>query len=200
MNTSGDSPAPARRRRSGGTQARRWSPFRRQQTVHDGVGAGGGEAPRRSVRRVGPRVAAQVAAELAELRQRIPGAEVAVAATLDGEPIAEDGAAAAPGGDGPGADGAALLAAAMLAHAGRMTAELARGDVRNTVTWGTEGYVAVYAAGADALLVILAGPEANVGRLHLEARAGGQQIGVLLAHAEPVLGRRSAKSDRAAKL
>jgi predicted regulator of Ras-like GTPase activity (Roadblock/LC7/MglB family) len=54
------------------------------------------------------------------------------------------------------------------------------GDFRETVTTGTDGYVATFAAGPSALLSVIAGPELNVGRLHHEARPVAARIGELL--------------------
>ena len=48
------------------------------------------------------------------------------------------------------------------------------------MTRGSTGYVVTYAAGAYAVLTVLATAEANLGRLHLEARGVADRIGVLV--------------------
>lgn len=48
---------------------------------------------------------------------------------------------------------------------------------------GEHGYVATYAAGGSCVLTLLAHPDVNVGRLHLEARRSAQRITALLSDA-----------------
>ena len=61
-----------------------------------------------------------------------------------------------------------------------LMAAAAHTDFLETVVTGPRGHVALYAAGPDALLAVLAGPETNVGRLHLEARQTAARVAVLL--------------------
>ncbi|MEU6238731.1 diacylglyceryl transferase, partial [Kitasatospora sp. NPDC047058] len=55
-----------------------------------------------------------------------------------------------------------------------------QGEFRESLVRGEHGYVATYAAGGSCVLTLLAHPDANVGRLHLEARRSAQRIAALL--------------------
>ncbi|MEU8889517.1 roadblock/LC7 domain-containing protein [Streptomyces sp. NPDC048442] len=115
----------------------------------------------------------EVLEELRRLRARLPELTGAVAASVDGLVIAED----APGVE---AEGVAALTAAALGVSLRLADTTGRGDFRELLVRGEEGYVATYAAGASAVLTLLAGPRINVGRLHLEGRRAGARIGELV--------------------
>ncbi|MFI0981421.1 roadblock/LC7 domain-containing protein [Streptomyces sp. NPDC021093] len=115
-----------------------------------------------------------VTEELGRLRARLPQLTGAVAASVDGLVIAEDSSSAIE------AEGVAALTAAALGVSLRLADATGRGDFRELLVRGEEGYVATYAAGASAVLTLLAGPRINVGRLHLEARRAGARIGDLV--------------------
>ncbi|MGW0476551.1 roadblock/LC7 domain-containing protein [Streptomyces coeruleorubidus] len=121
--------------------------------------------------------------ELRRLRTRIPRLTGSLAATVDGLVLAHDAPDTEP-------EGLAALTAAALGVAHRMTDAAARGDFRELLVRGSGGYVATYAAGATAVLTLLAEDRVNVGRLHLEGRRSGARIADLVAtHVEPGTGR-----------
>ncbi|GAA4789696.1 roadblock/LC7 domain-containing protein [Streptomyces ziwulingensis] len=119
-------------------------------------------------------VESDVLAELHRLRHRVPRLTGSLAATVDGLVLAED----APGTE---PEGLAALTAAALGVARRTADATGRGDFRELLLRGTEGYVATYAAGPAAVLTLLADGRVNVGRLHLEGRRSGTRIGDLVA-------------------
>ncbi|MEU8851213.1 roadblock/LC7 domain-containing protein [Streptomyces sp. NPDC048564] len=124
--------------------------------------------------------------EFRRLRARVPQLTGALAAGVDGLVLAHDTPGVEP-------DGLAALTAAALGVAVRVTDATGRGDFRELLMRGTEGYVATYAAGRTAVLTLLAQDGVNVGRLHLEGRRAGARIGELVdTEAAPV--RRPAKS------
>ncbi|GGX18797.1 roadblock/LC7 domain-containing protein [Streptomyces lomondensis] len=112
--------------------------------------------------------------ELRRLRTRVPGLTGSLAATVDGLVVAHDVPETEP-------EGLAALTAAALGVAYRMADAAARGDFRELLVRGSHGYVATYAAGATAVLTLLAEDRVNVGRLHLEGRRSGARIADLVA-------------------
>ncbi|MFI1731995.1 roadblock/LC7 domain-containing protein [Streptomyces acidicola] len=125
---------------------------------------------------------AEVLDELRRLRARVPQLTGALAASVDGLVLAQDTPGVEP-------EGVAALTTAVLGVAVRMTDATGRGDFRELLVRGTQGYVATYAAGSSAVLTLLAEDRVNVGRLHLEGRRAGTRIGELVdaaaARAEP---------------
>ncbi|MEU4659586.1 roadblock/LC7 domain-containing protein [Streptomyces sp. NPDC023723] len=119
-------------------------------------------------------VESDVLAELHRLRHRVPQLTGSLAATVDGLVLAHD----APGTE---PEGLAALTAAALGVAHRTADATGRGDFRELLLRGAEGYVATYAAGPAAVLTLLAEDRVNVGRLHLEGRRSGVRIGELVA-------------------
>ncbi|GHB46491.1 hypothetical protein GCM10010377_41710 [Streptomyces viridiviolaceus] len=119
-------------------------------------------------------VESDVLDELHRLRNRVPQLTGSLAATVDGLVLAHD----APGTE---PEGLAALTAAALGVAHRIADATARGEFRELLLRGTEGYVATYAAGPTAVLTLLADGRVNVGRLHLEGRRSGARIGDLVA-------------------
>ncbi|MEU9354281.1 roadblock/LC7 domain-containing protein [Streptomyces griseoloalbus] len=121
--------------------------------------------------------------ELRRLRSRVPRLAGSLAATVDGLVLAHDVPDAEP-------EGLAALTAASLGVAHRMTDAAARGEFRELLVRGSQGYVATYAAGATAVLTLLADDRVNVGRLHLEGRRSGARIAELVnTHVGPGGGR-----------
>ncbi|MFI8165881.1 roadblock/LC7 domain-containing protein [Streptomyces sp. NPDC085931] len=112
--------------------------------------------------------------ELRGLRTRVPRLTGALAATVDGLVLAHDVPGTEP-------EGLAALTAAALGVAHRMTDAATRGDFRELLVRGSQGYVATYAAGTTAVLTLLAEDRVNVGRLHLEGRRSGARIADLVA-------------------
>lgn len=111
--------------------------------------------------------------EFRRLRARVPQLTGALAAGVDGLVLAHDTPGVEP-------DGLAALTAAALGVAMRVTDATGRGDFRELLVRGTDGYVATYAAGRTAVLTLLASDGVNVGRLHLEGRRAGARIGELV--------------------
>jgi predicted regulator of Ras-like GTPase activity (Roadblock/LC7/MglB family) len=94
-------------------------------------------------------------------------------ASTDGLVIAHDTSGIEP-------DGVAALTAAALGVGTRLTDATGQGGFRELMARGDRGYVATYAAGRTATLTVVAGPDTNVGRLHLEARRSSGRIGDLV--------------------
>ncbi|MFC8434019.1 roadblock/LC7 domain-containing protein [Streptomyces sp. NPDC057253] len=119
--------------------------------------------------------------ELRRLRARVPQLTGALAADTDGLVLAQD----TPGVD---PETVAALTGATRALAAQLADETGQGDLRELLVRGLYGYVATYAAGAGAVVTLLAQDRVNVGRLHLEGRRAGARIGELVdsvAAAEP---------------
>ncbi|MFI5809194.1 roadblock/LC7 domain-containing protein [Streptomyces sp. NPDC051561] len=115
----------------------------------------------------------EVLEELRRLRARLPQLTGVLAASVDGLVLAEDAGAVE-------AEGIAALTAAALGVSVRLADATGQGGFKELLVRGEEGYVATYAAGASAVLTLLAEPRINVGRLHLEARRAGARIGELV--------------------
>ena len=109
-------------------------------------------------------------AEMQVLRDRITGTAVA---SRDGLIIGED-----TGGVNP--DNLAALTSAALSLAQRLAREAGQGTLREAVTRSSGGYVAIYAVGAAAVLVLLGDEGLDVTRLHCESRAVVDTIEKLL--------------------
>ncbi|MFJ1967676.1 roadblock/LC7 domain-containing protein [Streptomyces sp. NPDC087903] len=119
-------------------------------------------------------VEAEVLNELRGLRTRMPQLTGSLAASADGLVLAQDMPGVEP-------EGLAALTAAALGIAHRMADTARRGEFCELLMRGKQGYVATYAAGPSAVLTLLAGGRANVGRLHLEGRRSGARIAELVA-------------------
>ncbi|MEZ3178063.1 roadblock/LC7 domain-containing protein [Streptomyces pimonensis] len=111
--------------------------------------------------------------ELRRLRTRVPKLAGSLAATVDGLVLAHDVPDTEP-------EGLAALTAAALGVAYRMADAAARGEFRELLVRGSQGYIATYAAGTTAVLTLLADDRVNVGRLHLEGRRSGARIAELV--------------------
>src|SRR5690606_18777890 len=128
----------------------------------------------RAERRLLMAVETDVQDELRRLRTRIPRLTGSLAATVDGLVLAHD----VPGTE---AEGLAALTAAALGVAHRVTDAAARGEFRELLVRGTQGYVATYAAGTTPALTLLADDRVNGGLLHLGGRRSGVRIADLVA-------------------
>ncbi|KQW11361.1 roadblock/LC7 domain-containing protein [Streptomyces sp. Root369] len=111
--------------------------------------------------------------ELRRLRARVPQLTGALAADADGLVLAQD----TPGVD---PEAVAALTGSTRALAAQLADETGQGDLRELLVRGVYGYVATYAAGAGAVVTLLAQDRVNVGRLHLEGRRAGARIGELV--------------------
>lgn len=116
-----------------------------------------------AARRSKPPVEERVRRQLQRIRENVTGVHGSLTATSDGLLIAHDLAGMEP------AQIAALVATS-LALGSRMTLSTGRGQFRETVTRGTDGYLAVYAAGPSAIVAVIGTPRLNVGMLQYQAR------------------------------
>ncbi|MFH8570630.1 roadblock/LC7 domain-containing protein [Streptomyces sp. NPDC017993] len=111
--------------------------------------------------------------ELLALRDQIRHLQGGMVASADGMVIAHDLRDVEP-------DGLAALTAAAIGVAKRLTEATGQGPFEESLTRGTNGYIAAYSAGRSAVLTAVAGPDTNVGRLHLQARRAAARIGTLV--------------------
>jgi predicted regulator of Ras-like GTPase activity (Roadblock/LC7/MglB family) len=117
-------------------------------------------------------------AEMRALRDRVIGITDTALASRDGLIIRADSADIDP-------DNLAALAAASLGLAQRMAAEVGKGTLREAVTRSSGGYVAVYAVGSGALLVVVADVGLDSVRLERETRATVESLEALLTRKAP---------------
>src|SRR5580692_3934311 len=113
-------------------------------------------------------------AEMQGLRDRITGITGTAVASRDGLIIREDTGDVDP-------DNLAALTASALAIAQRLAREVGQGTLREAVTRSSGGYVAIYAIGATAVLVLIGDEGLDIARLHRESRAAVDKIEALLA-------------------
>jgi len=78
-------------------------------------------------------------------------------------------------------DNLAALTAAALSLAQRLAREVGQGTLREALTRSSGGYVAIYAIGAAAVLVLIGDEGLDVGRLHRESRAAVENLEKILA-------------------
>ncbi|HEY2276862.1 MAG TPA: roadblock/LC7 domain-containing protein [Streptosporangiaceae bacterium] len=105
----------------------------------------------------------RVRQELQRIRERVAGVHGSLTATSDGLLIAHDLSDREP-------TQIAALIATTLALGSRMTLSTGRGQFRETVTRGTDGYLAVYAAGRSSIVAVIGTPRLNVGMLQYQIR------------------------------
>ncbi|MGI5218566.1 roadblock/LC7 domain-containing protein [Nocardia sp. CA-290969] len=125
--------------------------------------------------------------ELAGLRARVPGLIGTLVASSDGLLVTHD----LPDRIEP--TGMAALAAAQLSLSERIAGVAHGGGFQEVVVDGSHGHVVIYAAGW-ASLTVLAGPEVNIGRLHLESRPAARRIAGHLAGVARETGRPNGRS------
>lgn len=114
-------------------------------------------------------------AELQKLRENVAGVTDTVLAASDGIPILADVA--------KNIDPAHIsaLAAAGLGIARQTTEVVGLGALGQTVVFGSDGYMAVYAIGRLSLMVVLGDKGLNLGRLLHESRPVIERVGAILA-------------------
>ncbi|GGV58875.1 roadblock/LC7 domain-containing protein [Streptomyces spectabilis] len=115
----------------------------------------------------------QVQSELNDLCNQVHHLQGGLVASVDGLVIAHNLNEVEP-------DGLAALASATLGLARRLAQAAQQGGFEEALTRGGNGYIAIHAAGDSAILTTVAGPEINVGRLHLQARRSATRIGKLM--------------------
>jgi predicted regulator of Ras-like GTPase activity (Roadblock/LC7/MglB family) len=131
-----------------------------------------------------------VRAELELIRANVPGVRGSLAATIDGLVVAHDLPDIEP-------TQLAALAAATFSLASRATMLTGCGNFREAVARGSEGYLAVYAAGDRAIVAVMGTSSLNVAMLQYRAR---QFIERVAAHAAQIGGRQAApQADASAK-
>ncbi len=123
--------------------------------------------------------------EMRALRDRVIGVTDTALASRDGLIIRADTADLDP-------DNMAALAAASLGLAQRIAAEVGKGVLRQAVTRSSGGYIAVYAVGPKALLVVVGDVGLDSVRLDREAMASVETIESLLTGSSRGEGVRSA--------
>ncbi|MFB6894242.1 roadblock/LC7 domain-containing protein [Kitasatospora sp. NPDC056327] len=114
-----------------------------------------------------------ILAELRALGHRVPHLAGGLVATVDGMLVAHDTHGTEP-------SALAAMTAASLGLAQRLADSTGQGEFRESLVRGEHGCVATYAAGGSCVLTLLAHPDANVGRLNLEARRSARRIAALL--------------------
>ena len=122
-------------------------------------------------------------AEMHALRDRVTGITGSALASRDGLIIKADTEV--------NHDNLAALAATSLGLAQRMAREVGQGVLREAVTRSSGGYVAIYAVGGTAVLILTGDEGLNIARLHRESRAAVDKI-------ETMLARRRRRPDRVA--
>jgi predicted regulator of Ras-like GTPase activity (Roadblock/LC7/MglB family) len=110
-----------------------------------------------------PAVTAQINEELRLIRKNVPGVRGSITATSDGLLVAHDV-------HDLEATQIAALVAAMHAVAVRATLSTQCGQFKEVITRGSEGYLAVYAAGSAAIVAVLGTNDMNVAMLNFQAR------------------------------
>ena len=112
-------------------------------------------------------------AEMRALQERVTGITGTAVASRDGLIVRED-----TGGANP--DNLAALAAAWLALAQRMSSEVGQGLLREAMTRSSGGWVAIYAIGRQAVLVLIGDEGLDTAGLRRESQATLDAIGALI--------------------
>lgn len=111
--------------------------------------------------------------QMQALRDKVTGITGTAVASRDGLIITADTG-------GVDADNMAALAATSLALAQRIASEAGQGTLREAITRSSGGYVAIYAVGSTAVLVLIGDEGLDIDRLHRESRAAVDKIEGLL--------------------
>jgi hypothetical protein len=110
-----------------------------------------------------PSVSDPIAEELRLIRQNVPGVRGSITATSDGLLVAHDMHGLEP-------TQVAALVAATHAVAVRASLSTECGQLKEVITRGVDGYLAVYAAGGPVIVAVLGTSELNVAMLNFQAR------------------------------
>lgn len=116
-------------------------------------------------------------AEMRALRDRVVGVADTALASRDGLIIRADTGDINP-------EYLAAMAAAALGLGNRMAAEVGKGTLHEVVARSSGGYVAAYAVGLTALLVLVGDAGLDSARLHRESQATIRRLELLLAGQE----------------
>lgn len=117
-------------------------------------------------------VTAPIVEELQLIRQNVPGVRGAITATSDGLVVAHDM---------PGLEPTQIAALVAATHAVAVRASLSTecGRLKDVITRGSDGYLAVYAAGGSGgaiIVAVLGTNELNVAMLNFQARKTVERI------------------------
>ena len=110
-----------------------------------------------------PPVTDLIADELRLIRQNVPGVRGSITATEDGLLVAHDVQGLEP-------TQIAALVAATHAIAVRASLSTGCGQLREVITRGSDGYLAVYSAGPAAIVAVLGVSDMNIAMLNFQAR------------------------------
>ncbi len=77
-------------------------------------------------------------------------------------------------------DRVGAMSAAMLSLGDRTAQELARGELEQVLVKGDSGYILMTHAGAEAVVTVLAKPNARLGLIFLDVKRAAESIGKLL--------------------
>ncbi|WP_245935163.1 roadblock/LC7 domain-containing protein [Acidipropionibacterium virtanenii] len=113
---------------------------------------------------------------LAQMRRGIPELHGTMIASVDGLAVAHD----FPEAD---AERVAAMAATALGLGKRITERTELGGLAEAVIRGDNGYLVVYSAGDDAVLVLQGPVDSNLGLMRIEARAAAVEIKQILGRA-----------------
>ena len=116
-----------------------------------------------------PSVSDPIAEELRLIRQNVPGVRGSITATSDGLLVAHDMHGLEP-------TQVAALVAATHAVAVRASLSTECGHLKEVITRGADGYLAVYAAGGPVIVAVLGTSELNVAMLNFRARTMIERI------------------------
>jgi uncharacterized protein len=116
-----------------------------------------------------PALSDPITDELRLIRKNVPGIRGSITATSDGLLVAQDVHDLEP-------TQIAALVAATHAVAVRASLSTACGQLRDVITRGSDGYLAVYAAGGIAVVAVLGTAELNVAMLNFQARTAIERI------------------------
>lgn len=114
-------------------------------------------------------------AELRKLRENVTGVTDTMVAASDGIPIIADVAKNVEPVH------ISALAAADLGIARQAAEVIGLGELSQTVVFGSQGYMAVYAVGSMSLMVVLGDKGLNLGRLLHESRPVIARVGSILS-------------------
>jgi uncharacterized protein len=117
-------------------------------------------------------------AEMRALQDKVTGIKGTAVASRDGLIVREDIGEVNP-------DNLAAIAATWLALAQRMSQLAGQGMLRDAMTRSVGGYVAIYAIGGNAVLVLIGDEGLDIARMHREALPTVEALGNLLAGPAP---------------
>jgi predicted regulator of Ras-like GTPase activity (Roadblock/LC7/MglB family) len=110
-----------------------------------------------------PAVTDRITEELQLIKTNVPGVRGSIAATADGLLVAHDL---------PGIEPTQVAALVAASHAVAVRASLSTecGQLKEVITRGGDGYLAVYAAGGPVIIAVLGTTDLNVAMLNFQSR------------------------------